>query len=225
MQPKDVQRVVDSHVPEIVDQLNTHRVTSEQLVAIFGLRAATIGKDYCMITEDYFEYALKAAIKCDQDRRQSGKPNWTIGQEWDMQKFLPPLFGVPVSVKDNIEMEGTVSSFGLIARSNIPIPDDSPMVVCLKHSGMIPFVKTTLPQYGFSFESLSKVWGRCLNPWNENKTPGGSSSGEAAAVAARVSPIGFGNDMAGSLRIPAHCCGVYGFMVGVNRFPKLNAFT
>ena len=122
-------------------------------------------------------------------------------------------------------MEGASATFGFVARANTMIKEDCPMISCIKGSGLIPFMKTSIPQAGFSFEAYSNIWGRCLNPWNEKKTPGGSSSGEAASVAARVSPLGFGNDMGGSLRIPAHCCGISGFMAGVNRFPRLNTMT
>ena len=89
----------------------------------------------------------------------------------------------------------------------------------LKHTGQIPFIKTNLPQLAFNFDSTNFLWGRTLNPWNHKKSAGGSSGGEGAAVAARVSPIGIGNDMAGSIRIPAAFNGVFGFMPSADRLP------
>lgn len=88
------------------------------MVAIFGQRAATIGKDLCIITEDYFDYALKKAVECDQHRAKSGKKNWTLEDEWNMDKYFPPLYGVPISLKDNIELEGTASTVGVTVRAN-----------------------------------------------------------------------------------------------------------
>ena len=73
----------------------------------------------------------------------------------------------------------------------------------MKNSGMIPFVKTNLPQLGMTFESNNVLWGRALNPWNTDRSVGGSSGGEGAIVACQGSPLGLGSDIGGSIRIPA----------------------
>lgn len=88
---------------------------------------------------------------------------------------------------------------------------------------MIPYMKTNLPQIALNYDSSNFLWGRTLNPWNQNKSAGGSSGGEGASIAARVSPIGIGNDMLGSVRIPAAFNGVCGLMVSVGRLPAMNA--
>jgi Asp-tRNA(Asn)/Glu-tRNA(Gln) amidotransferase A subunit family amidase len=90
---------------------------------------------------------------------------------------------------------------------------------------MIPIFKTNLPQMAFSFDSSNFLWGECKNPWNTNKTAGGSSGGEGAALAIGLSPIGIGNDMGGSIRIPAHFCGISGLMPSPRRLPGIGAFT
>lgn len=82
---------------------------------------------------------------------------------------------------------------------------------------MIPLIKTNLPQLAFNFDTNNFLWGRCLNPWNKKKSVGGSSGGQAASLAAGISPIGIGNDMGGSIRIPAQFCGVSGLMPSANR--------
>lgn len=130
---------------------------------------------------------------------------------------------MPISIKDNIEMEGTVSSIGLSARANNVCKSDSPHIVCIKNSGMIPFIKTNLPQLAFAFDSNNFLWGRTLNPWNKNKSAGGSSGGEGAALAAGVSPIGLANDQGGSIRIPAQFCGVSGLMPSQGRLPIIRS--
>jgi Asp-tRNA(Asn)/Glu-tRNA(Gln) amidotransferase A subunit family amidase len=76
-----------------------------------------------------------------------------------------------------------------------------------------------VPQLAFNFDSANHLWGRTLNPWNLNKSAGGSSGGEGAAIASRVSPIGIGNDMGGSIRIPAAFNGVFGLLVSGDRLP------
>ena len=75
---------------------------------------------------------------------------------------------------------------------------------------MIPFVKTNVPQLGMTFESVNKIWGRAENPWDKNRTPGGSSGGEGGIVASRCSLIGLGSDLGGSIRIPSEYCGLFG---------------
>lgn len=153
------------------------------------------------------------------------RPTWPSGEEWNPDKHFPALFGVPISIKDNIEMKSTSSTVGLSSRANIIQEEDSPHIVCIKNSGMIPFIKTNLPQLAFNFDSNNFLWGRTLNPWNHNKSAGGSSGGEAAALASGISPIGVGNDMGGSIRIPVHFCGVSGLMPTPRRLPQMGAFT
>ena len=136
-----------------------------------------------------------------------------------MEQFFPPLFGVPTSIKDNIDMEGLCSTIGFTVRAERPFKEDCATIKCIKHTGQIPFMKTNLPQIAFNFDSNNFLWGRTLNPWNHKKSAGGSSGGEGAAVAARISPIGIGNDMAGSIRIPAAFNGVFGFMPSADRIP------
>ena len=152
-------------------------------------------------------------------RQNSGKKNWTLDDEWDMERFLPPLFGIPTSIKDNIDMQGTCSTIGITVRAEKPLKEDCATIKCLKNTGQIPFIKTNLPQLAFNFDSFNFLWGRTLNPWNHKKSAGGSSGGEGAAIASRVSPIGVGNDMAGSIRIPAAFNGVCGLMPSADRIP------
>ena len=79
--------------------------------------------------------------------------------------------------------------------------------------------QSNLPQLVFNYESANYLWGRTLNPWNTKKSAGGSSGGEGAGIAARVTPIGIGNDMGGSIRCPSAFNGVYGLMCGGDRLP------
>lgn len=95
----------------------------------------------------------------------------------DEEKFLPPLFGVPISFKDNLQLAGTRATIGLTIRANKVDLEDGPIAKCFKNSGMIPFIKTNLPQLAFNFDSNNFLWGRCLNPWKLSKSVGGSSGG------------------------------------------------
>jgi Asp-tRNA(Asn)/Glu-tRNA(Gln) amidotransferase A subunit family amidase len=139
--------------------------------------------------------------------------------EWNMGIYFPPLFGIPTSIKENIDMENTRSTLGVTIRADRFVKEDCATIKCMKFTGLIPFIKTNLPQLAFNFDCNNFLWGRALNPWNPKKSPGGSSGGEGAAIAARISPVGIGNDMAGSIRIPAAFNGVCGLCPSADRLP------
>jgi fatty acid amide hydrolase len=122
-------------------------------------------------------------------------------------------------------MTDTRSTVGLTMRAEKIIKEDGPLVRCLKNSGMIPFMKTNIPQLGFTYETNNMLWGRCLNPWKKSKTTGGSSGGEAASIAAKISVIGVGNDYGGSVRIPAQFCGICALLPSTNRIMINEAIT
>lgn len=123
---------------------------------------------------------------------------------------LPPLHGIPVSVKDTIITKGIRTTFGsVIFENNIPI-EDAPAVESLRAAGAIMTGKTTTPEFGYKAATDSPLLGVSRNPWNLDKNPGGSAGGAGAAAAAGCGPLHLGTDGAGSSRIPASFCGVYG---------------
>ena len=122
--------------------------------------------------------------------------------------LLGPLHGVPVTVKDVWWLAGVPTTGGTLGRKDFVPTEDNPLVARLKRAGAIPIGKTNLPEYGCAFETDNLVYGRTNNPYDTTRTPGGSSGGEASIIAAGGSPLGLGGDGAGSLRWPAHCCGV-----------------
>ena len=122
-------------------------------------------------------------------------------------------------------MQGTRATMGLTLRAIIKHEKDSIIPTCVKNSGMIPFVKSNIPQICMTYDSNNFLWGRCLNPWNQKKSAGGSSGGEGALIAAKISPIGIGNDILGSVRIPAAFNGVVGLMSSTGRLPITNTAT
>jgi len=121
---------------------------------------------------------------------------------------LPPLHGLPITVKDNIEVAGTDSTLGIQARVGQPAQKDAVVVQELRHAGAILLGKTNVPQLLLVQETDNAIFGVTRNPWNSSRTPGGSSGGEAAALASGQSPLGIGTDIGGSLRIPAHFTGI-----------------
>ncbi|HEX8160933.1 MAG TPA: amidase [Pyrinomonadaceae bacterium] len=123
---------------------------------------------------------------------------------------LPPLHGLPVTVKDTIDTAGLRTTNGSRARADRVPRSDAPSVARLRAAGAIVIGKTNTSEFALDYTAENPVFGRTLNPHDESRTPGGSSGGCAAAVASCLTPAGLGSDLAGSVRIPAHFCGVAG---------------
>ncbi len=124
---------------------------------------------------------------------------------------LGPLHGVAVSVKDLLPTKGVRTTLGSVAYAdNVPDRDDV-LVTRLREAGAIMVGKTTTPEFGIKGTTSGPIFGITRNPWDLDRTPGGSSGGAASAVAAGLAPLGLGSDGAGSTRIPAACCGLVGF--------------
>jgi aspartyl-tRNA(Asn)/glutamyl-tRNA(Gln) amidotransferase subunit A len=133
---------------------------------------------------------------------------------------LGPLFGVPLHVKDNLYVAGSRTTFGSKLMETNVTAEDCPAVERLRKAGMILIGRTNTPEFGWKGVTDNRVFGITRNPWNTKLTPGGSSGGASAAVAAGLGPIGLGTDGGGSLRIPASFSGVFGFKASFGRVPN-----
>jgi aspartyl-tRNA(Asn)/glutamyl-tRNA(Gln) amidotransferase subunit A len=123
---------------------------------------------------------------------------------------LGPLHGVPFSTKDLVVTRGVRTTFGTrLYADNVPA-EDAPMVERLKAAGGIQLGKTNTPTFGWIGATHNLLFGITRNPWNGDRTPGGSSGGASAAVAAGLGPLAIGTDGGGSIRIPASCAGIFG---------------
>ena len=132
-----------------------------------------------------------------------------------------PLYGVPISIKDSINVRGTRCTAGTLGRKNAaPAERDATLVHRLRAAGAIPIAKTNLPDLLFAFESDNLIYGRTNNPYDITRTPGGSSGGESALIAACGSPLGLGSDAAGSVRLPAAFCGIASIKPTSGRLPR-----
>jgi amidase len=121
---------------------------------------------------------------------------------------LGSLHGVPITVKENIDCVGSPTTNGVHAFADASPSQDSPVVERMRGAGAIPIGRTNLPDFGLRIHTDSDLHGRTINPWDPERTAGGSSGGEGVALATGMSPLGLGNDLGGSLRNPAHCCGI-----------------
>jgi aspartyl-tRNA(Asn)/glutamyl-tRNA(Gln) amidotransferase subunit A len=121
-----------------------------------------------------------------------------------------PLHGVPVTLKESLSMAGKVTSCGSTLLQQNVTPESATAVARLRAAGAIPIGRTNVPDMGMDAQTHNLVWGTTRNPWDRERTCGGSSGGEAAAIASGMSPLGLGSDVAGSIRIPAAFCGILG---------------
>ena len=145
---------------------------------------------------------------CADDARAEAKEAEAVVMRGDK---LGPLHGVPFAVKDLVNTAAVRTTFGSWALADNVPSTDSPAVARLKAAGAILVGKTTTPEFGHKCFTEAPLFGRTANPWDLTRTPGGSSGGAAAAIAAGLAPIGIGTDGGGSSRIPAACCGIVGF--------------
>ena len=135
---------------------------------------------------------------------------------------LGPLHGVPVTIKDFNDIKGLPTCYGSNVMKNNIARDDSIVVKRLREAGAIVIGKTTGPDFGWKALGDSPLTGVTRNPWNTDHTPGGSSSGAAATIAAGVAPLALGSDGAGSIRVPAAFCGIVGLKPTLGRVPFPN---
>jgi len=123
------------------------------------------------------------------------------------------LHGVPVTIKQNIDVAGTATTLGVQALKDAIAPQDSPPVERLREAGAIVIGRTNLPDVALRWHTDSSLAGATINPWDADASPGGSSGGEAVSLATGMSPLGVGTDLGGSVRIPAAACGVVSLKV------------
>lgn len=174
--------------------------------------------DACLAQLDVWEPHLNAfthvATEAAHAAAQASEARWSKGAP------LGPLDGVPVAVKDLIGVAGWPMRRGCAANPpEMRATEDAPVVARLRESGAVLIGKTTTPDGGCKLATESAVHGITRNPWDVSRVPGGSSGGSSAALAARIVPIAIGTDGAGSIRVPAAYCNVFGLKPAFGRVP------
>jgi Asp-tRNA(Asn)/Glu-tRNA(Gln) amidotransferase A subunit family amidase len=160
---------------------------------------------------------LNAFVQVDAERaRQQARE----AEEWVASaKTLGALHGVPISIKSSVEVAGLRCEAGTRLRAGFVVKQDAPLVSRLRNAGAIVLGVTNAPELLMAWETDNLLYGRTNNPWDLERTPGGSSGGEAAAIAAGMSAGGVGSDGGGSIRVPAHFCGICGLKPTPGRIP------
>ena len=135
---------------------------------------------------------------------------------------MGPLHGVPITVKVNVDLAGHATTHGVVAFKDAIAGEDSASAANLRHAGAVIVGRTNIPTFSYRWFSSNTLHGETRNPWGPLLSPGGSSGGAASASAAGIGSIAHGNDVAGSLRLPASACGIYGMRPTVGRLPSYN---
>lgn len=135
---------------------------------------------------------------------------------------LASLHGVPVTVKINVDYAGRATTNGVVAFKDVIAPSNAPIVANWRKAGAIIIGRTNTPAFSWRWFTDNDLHGRTFSPWNRGITPGGSSGGAAAAVAAGIGPLAHGNDIGGSIRYPAYACGIAGIRPTLGRVPAFN---
>jgi amidase len=194
---------------ELAGAIRTRQVSSRAVVEAHLRRIEAVNPRLNAVTVVLAEQAVAAADEADRLTAQGG--------------VLPPLHGVPFTVKQNIDLVGTPTTVGLKMLAEAYPDRDAAMVERMKAAGAIPIGRTNCPSMAVRWHTDSELYGPTRNPWDAARTPGASSGGEAAAIAAGMSPLGLGNDGLGSLRWPAQCCGVAALKPTLGRIPHATA--
>lgn len=188
---------------ELASAVRAREVSSVDVVRSCLDRVDEVNPIYNALADLRPEEALTAARQADE-ALAAGEP-------------VGPLHGIPVSIKINTEQRGYATSNGLPALSHRLAETDAACVTALREAGAIPMGRSNAPAFSLRWFTDNALHGRTLNPRDTARTPGGSSGGAAASLAAGMTPLAQGNDIGGSIRFPAACCGVVGLRPTVGR--------
>jgi len=181
---------------ELVASIKARKISCTDLLDYFIDRVERLNPEINAVIQTDFHHARNRANKADSALKK--------GEDWGS------LHGLPVTIKDSLEVVGMPCSSGAPELKNHMPEKNADVVQALMDAGAIVFGKTNMPLYGGDVQSFNQLYGQSNNPWDTSLTPGGSSGGSAAAVAAGLTGLEIGSDIGGSIRTPAHFCGIYG---------------
>jgi len=193
--------ILDFDATKLAARIRSGETTSLQATDAYIERLQAHNPSVRCLVEERFADARQEAIACDDELRSGSEPKGR-------------LFGVPISMKEAFDVAGMRTTGGLMRRRNAIADQDAEAVAKLKQEGAIILGKTNTPTLCFCQETDNRLYGITNNPWDLDRTVGGSSGGEGALIALGGAAVGFGSDIGGSLRFPAHFNGVVSFKSG-----------
>ena len=186
--------------------MNDGAVTSAELTRAYLERIEAVNPGLNAVVHVNAERAMAAARRADAAR--------AAGQR------IGPLHGVPMTLKDSIDTEGVLTTWGTLGYARRVPERDATVAGRLKAAGAVLLGKTNTPEFTLSYETDNLVFGQTRNPFDRERSPGGSSGGAAAAVTSALCAFDIGSDTGGSIRVPAHCCGTAGLKPTQGRVPR-----
>src|SRR6201985_1819211 len=195
---------------ELAGAIRSKQLSSKAIVEAHLARIAEVNPKLNAIVQ----------LTADSARKQAEEADAALARG----EIRGPLHGVPMTIKDTLETEGVICTGGTKGRANYVPKADATAVARLRPAGAIFLGKTNVPELAGAAETDNLVYGRTNNPYDLARTPGGSSGGEAAIVSAGGSPLGLGTDAGGSIRIPAHFCGLAAIKPTSGRVPRTGQF-
>jgi fatty acid amide hydrolase len=195
---------------EMLPLLSKREISSEEIVRALFERIAACDSKVKAFVHRFEDRAIQEAKRADHARSRG--------------EALGPIHGLPITAKESIGTEGLAVTLGVEAHRGRIADRDAAVLRALARSGAILIGKTNVSQLLLFHESDNPIWGATNNPWNLTRVPGGSSGGEAAAIAAGMSLFGVGTDIGGSIRVPAAFCGIYGLKPTNDRWSNLGTF-
>ncbi|TPX70449.1 glutaminyl-tRNA synthase (glutamine-hydrolysing) [Spizellomyces sp. 'palustris'] len=194
------------YAQELVTGIAERRWSAEDVMRVYCLQSLRLHREYNFISEQFMEDAILLAITLDAKFRSTGR-------------LVGPLHGLPIALKDDMDVKGYDTTLGCKCGCLQPKHLDAPIVECLRTAGAIPFCKTNVSWHLLSAECTNTLFGQTLNPLDTKTSPGGSSGGVSALVAAGGALVGIGSDAVGGLRVPAQHCGLYCLKPTSSRLP------
>lgn len=190
----------------LAQAIRDQELSSRELLDLYLERIDRLGGPVNAVVTLDAERARKAAAAADEATARG--------------EAMGPLHGLPITIKDAIETEGIRSTGGAVELAGHIPASDAPAVAKLKGAGAIVFGKTNLPRWSGDMQAYNQLFGTTNNPWALDRVPGGSSGGAAAAVACGFTSFELGTDIGGSVRLPSHCCGVFGLKPSFGLVPQ-----
>jgi amidase len=203
---KGASEIIDASAVWLAQAIRTKKISSEEIVRAFLRRIEQVNPKINAVVQLRAEEAIADAQAADRALRTN--------------KIAGPLHGVPFTVKDSFDTAGLISTAGLKGRASFVPKADATAVARLRAAGAILMGKTNTPELTLAFETTNLVYGRTNNPFNLERTSGGSSGGAAAILSSSGSPLDIGTDTGGSIRLPSHFCGIAGMKPTQGRVPR-----
>lgn len=194
---------------EIARRVRSKEISALEVTQSHLARLSDVNPKINAVVQEFPEEALTAARQVDAALARGEDPG--------------ALCGVPVTIKVNVDQEGHATTNGITLQETLIAQTDSPVVANIRKAGGVIVGRTNTPAFSMRWFTDNRLHGQTLNPRNRDITPGGSSGGAAAAVAAGICALGHGTDIAGSIRYPAYACGLHGLRPSLGRVPAYNA--